>query len=366
MIISKILGFNFSPSVNNTQQNNNRTNFGLKMVSPLAHDTVSFGATKKNVTNEDKKEGVNLQTAMEIHDEALEMQPKVRIFANKIWGKYLVTDMNPRNPIEKICDRCKSPLSIREKSRGRHLNNKKEVFEKMTDLNGMKLVMRDANKKTVDKMLMELITPIKKGEVELIEIENKRPMVVKGKKGADLTKYDYASEDVLDLIAQTQNRKNNTIKRSIGKEVRVDMNDFTESNYTAIHMLLRLRGEKRPFELTLMGTDVNQFKDLDDKLFKIVNNKDVEDKYAPIKKLVKPLTEDGNQEQLEMFNKYRADAFLFQRTKAPSSYSLKKRPVHFLPLSDDLDPRLDLTELYKLMVRCDAKTEAESKKLQGK
>lgn len=362
MNISKILSFNAFPSVNNTQQNNNnRTNFGLKMASPLAHDTVSFGATKKNVTDEDKKYGVNLKTAMEVHDEASVMQPKVSEFANKIWGKYLVTTMNSQNPIQKICDRCKSPLSIKEKSQCRHYNSKKEIFEKMTDLNGVKLVMRDASKHTVDKILMELVTPIKKGDVELIEIENKRPMIVKGKKKAELEKYDYASFEVLNELAKLQNEKNKTIKKCQNKEVRVDMNDFTETNYTAIHMLLRLKGEKRPFELTIMGADVSQLKDLDDKLFKILGKKDIDDKYAPIKKLVKPLTEDGNQELLEKFNQYRADAFLFQRNKAPSSYSLLKRPVHFLPLSEDLDPRLDLTELYKLMLRCDAKAEASKK-----
>ena len=353
MNISKIFNFNAFPNINNNPQNNNRTNFGLKMSSPLAHDTVSFGATKKIVTNEDKKEGVNLKTAMEIHDEALFMQPKVREFANKTWGKYLVTQMSPQNPVEKICDRCKSPLSIKEKSQTRHLKSKKEIFENMTDLNGMKLVMRDASKESVDKMLMQLVAPIKKGEIELIEIENKRPIVTKNKKGAEARKYDYASYDVLQLLAKTQNDKNNTTVRRKGKEVRVDMDDFTDMNYSAIHMLLRLRGEKRPFELTIMGTDVNQLKDLDDKLFKILNNKEVEDRYEPIKKIVKPLTEDGNQELLEKFNKYRGEAFLFQRNKAPSSFILHERSPHFLPMSEDLDPRLDLTELYNLMVECD-------------
>lgn len=361
MNISKILNFNAFPSVNNNQQNNNnRTNFGLKMSSPLAHDTVSFGATKKILSNEDKKYGVSLQNAKDIHEEALLMQPKVREFASKTWGKYLVTQMNPMNPIQKICDRCKSPLSIKEKSETRHLDSKKEIFEKMTDLNGMKIVMRDANKNVVDKMLLELVEPIKKGEVELIEIENKRPIVTKKDKGEKGRRFDYASVDVLYDLAKTQNDKNNSIVRNKGKEVKVDLDDFTEMNYSAIHMLLRLRGEKRPFELTIMGSDVNQLKDLDDKLFKILNGKDVDDKYEPIKKIVKPLTEDGNQDLLEKFNNYRADAFLFQRNKAPSSFAYSDRPVHFLPMSEDLDPRLDLTELYNLMLKCDAK--ANSKK----
>lgn len=362
MNISKIMNFGVSNIVNDRQANNNQSRFGLRMTAPLAHDTVSFGATKKNITNEDKKNGVNLKTAREIHDEASVMQPSVREFVNNVFGKYLVTPMNPQNAIIKICDRCKSPLSIQEKSQGRHLNSKKEVFEKMTDLNGAKLVMRVDDKKTIDKVLMELAAPIKKGDVELLEIENKRPSIVKGKKGDELQKYDYATETVLEDLAQVQNDKNDTTKRNRGKRVHIDMNDFTETNYTAIHMLLKLRGEERPFELTLMGADVSLLKDLDDKLFKILGNKDVEDKYEPIKKLVKPLTDDGNQELLDKFNKYRADAFIFQRNRAASSYALQKRPVHFLPLSEDLDPRLDLTELYKLMLRCDAKAEAESKK----
>lgn len=354
MNISALLGLN-ATTVNANRQNSNniRTNFGLKMASPLACDTVSFGATKKMLSEEDKTCGVNYQTAIQIHEEAFEMQPKVREFANKTWGKYLVTQMNQQNPILKICDRCKSPLSIKEKSETRHLDNKKIIFEKMTDLNGMKIVMRDASKPTVDKIVQELIQPIKKGEVELIEIENKRPIATKNKKGAEARKYDYASVDVLEDLAQIQNDKNNSTKRNHGKTVRVDLDDFTDMNYSAIHMLLKLKGEKRPFELTIMGSDVNQLKDLDDKLFKILNGKDVDDKYEPIKSLVAPLREDGNQDLLEKFNNYRADAFLFQRNKAASSFAFQDRPVHFLPLSEDLDPRLDLTELYNLMKECD-------------
>ena len=124
-------------------------------------------------------------------------------------------------------------------------------------------------------------------------------------------------------------------------------------------MLLKLKGEKRPFEFTIMGADVSQLKDLDDKLFKILNGKDIDDKYAPIKKLVKPLTEDGNQDSLEKFNKYRGDAMIFQRMRAPSSYSLQNKNIHFLPMMEDLDPKLDLNELYKLMQRCDAKANSQ-------
>ena len=35
---------------------------------------------------EDKKYGVNLKTAMEVHDEASVMQPKVNEFVNKLGG----------------------------------------------------------------------------------------------------------------------------------------------------------------------------------------------------------------------------------------------------------------------------------------
>ncbi len=361
MNIAKLLNIN-TPNINynnNNQTNIRQTNFGLKMSAPLSCDTVSFGATKKNITNEDKKSGVNLKTAREVHDVADEMQPKVRDFANKTWGKYLVTQMNPQNPILKICDRCKSPLSIKEKSQGRHFESSKEILEKMTDLNGMKLVMRDASKPTIDKMLLKLVEPIKKGEIELIEIENKRPACTKKDKGAKGRRFDYASPEVLFELADIQNKKNDTKAKTKGKEVRVDLDDFTEVNYSAIHMLLKLKGEKRPFEFTIMGADVSQLKDLDDKLFKILNGKDIDDKYAPIKKLVKPLTEDGNQDSLEKFNKYRGDAMIFQRMRAPSSYSLQNKNIHFLPMMEDLDPKLDLNELYKLMQRCDAKANSQ-------
>ncbi len=62
----------------------------------------------------------------------------------------------------------------------------------MTDINGVKIVMRNTSVEAVDKILSELKYPIINGDVELLEIENKRPMAVKGLKGKELTKYDYA------------------------------------------------------------------------------------------------------------------------------------------------------------------------------
>lgn len=359
MNIAKIINFS-SFTTNNIQPKNSNynTKFGLKMSAPLSCDTVSFGATRKELTEEDKTNGVNLSTAAQAREIALPMQAKARAFADKLWGKYLVTEMNPLNPVLKICDRCKSALSIKEKSQSRDFRTRQEVLEKMTDINGVKIVMRDSRMENVDKILGELRAPIMSGEIELLEIENKRPMAVKGLKGKELTKYDYASEALLNELAELQNAKNDTKQKTKGKKVRVDMDDFTEINYCAVHMLLRLKGEKRPFELTLMGSNISELKDLDDKLFKILKGKEVDPAYEPIKKLVKPLTQDGNQESLEKFNNYRAEAMLFQRKKAASSFAWKNNGTpYFLPMSEDLDPRLDLNELYKLMLRCDKAAE---------
>ena len=75
----------------------------------------------------------------------------------------------------------------------------------MTDLNGGKIVLRDTDKKTVDGVLDRLIPAIKSNSVELLEIENKRPKVVKGLPETEACKYDYASINMLKKLTEIQN-----------------------------------------------------------------------------------------------------------------------------------------------------------------
>lgn len=358
MNISQIMGFRFTPEQKiNKKTNQPESKFGLKMQSPITQDTVSFGATEKMLTS--RSYGISLGVARAVSKSAEPMQVKVRKFLNDTFGDLLVTELNPMNPIYAIKDRIKTPGSIVEKSATRQLNSKSEVLDFMTDLNGAKIVMRDARKKVVEKILTRLIKPIEKGEIELLEIENKRPIVTRTLKRNKKEQYDYAGIDLLESLQRLQEDKwaKSDIKEK--RLVRFDMNDYTKINYTAIHFLFRLPGENRPFELMLMGKDVNSLKHLDDLLFKILNNKNVDKKYKPLVDIVSKLKESGNKTILDKFNQYRGEAFLFQRDKEPNTFAYNSDFDYFLPLRQNIPPIYDLNNLNRIMHEC----ENSSKKL---
>lgn len=267
MNIPQIMGLRLMSPFTEQKQQRRTSSFGLTMAQPLLKDTVSFGATAKMLTS--RKDGVSLKAAREVYAITETMQPKIQKFLNELFGDLQVTQFKPQNPIYKISDRAKTPESIREKSATRQWNCRAEILDFMTDLNGAKIVMRDGSKKSVEKVLSRFIEPIKKGKIELIEIENKRPKVTQKLSNSKKSQYDYASIDFLEQLQRIQEDKWASMKLKEKRKVRTDMFDFTEVNYPAIHFLFKLPGEERPFELMIMGKNVNAYKDLDDKLFKI-------------------------------------------------------------------------------------------------
>lgn len=362
MNIPQVIGLRFtSPFQQNRQQQNNITSssFGLIMAAPLSKDTVSFQATAKTLGS--RKLGVSLQVAKAINEEAQPMQDRLRKYLSGLFGDLVATDLKPNNPIYAIKDRAKSPGSIVEKSCTRQWNCKDEVLDYMTDLNGAKIVMKDGSKKAVEKVLRRFFGEIENGNVELLEIENKRPIITENYKRQKKTQFDYASTDFLEDMQRTQEDKWDTMNLKERRLVRVDLNDLTDVNYMAIHFLFRLPGEARPFELTILGKNVNTLKDLDDLLFKILGNKNVAKKYKPIVDIVKPLKEKGNEDLLETFNQYRRDAFIFQREKQPTTFADDDLDF-FLPLKYNLPARFDLNNLYRIMKECDEKAEAKTVK----
>lgn len=358
MNITQVTGLRFIAPVFSQNKQYNNVNYGISMKQPLAKDTVSFSGTPKMLSS--RSEGVSLKVATAVSKAAEPMQEKIKVYLNDLLGDLKVTDLKPNNPILKICDRVKSPGSIVEKSATRQYNCKAEILDFMTDLNGAKIVMRDGRKKAVQKVLSRFIPEIEKGEIELLEIENKRPIVTKKLKRTDKEKYDYASIDFLEKMQRVQEETWENLDLKERPTVSFNMNDFTELNYSAIHFLFKLRGEPRPFELTILGKDVNELKDLDDKLFKILNNKNVDKKYKPLVDIVAPLKEPANKIYLGRFNQYRSEAFLFQKEREPNTFLHRSgTPSYFLPLSSNLPPELDLNNLNRIMLECDLK---ESKK----
>ena len=233
-----------------------------------------------------------------------------------------------------------------------------EIVKHMTDLIGAKLVLRDSNKAKVDAVLDRFIPLIKSGKLELLEIENKRPIEIKGLEGSQAAQYDYASLEFLKKMTQIQN----DIWKKGGKKQKVKTrleDDFTDANYCAIHFLFRLPG-KTPatFELQVLGNNVNEAKHIDDIVWKKLNGKNSADSNPDFDKLFEPFVnkkffaEEPNAKEIvdeakAKFNKYRSEVFLVQRKKDPLPFSKRKKTEVFSPLMYKLFPS-DIEIKYKL------------------
>lgn len=261
--------------------------FGLKMSAPLGKDMVSFGAAAHaSKFLESRAGGVSRATAKKIHNIAADAQPEIEKFMRGIFEDLIVTAEKPCNLIAYIKGRPKSASSIEEKSKVIDETTIRGVLQKMTDLNAMKIVLtasgsQNDNRKNVHKVLERLFDAVNKGLIILEEVEVKRPKAAEKLKGKNAARWDYEDPDKLEaFVAQAE--------KSMGKSVRFPEPDSTPANYSAIHFLFRLPGQKRVFELQLMGYNVAEFKDLDDIIYKILDNKNVADKYEPLVQKLKP------------------------------------------------------------------------------
>ena len=340
------MGFRLAAPNYETTKQNNINKFGLRMSSPLQADTVSFTGTPKLAN---KQWEISKEAARTVRRKLTSSAQKVENFMQNSFGDLVANEKYPKNPLSEIGFRLKSIDSIAEKTGSRQWSSIEEVLKEMTDLIGAKLVFRDATRNKVDAVLDRFIPLIKSRKVELLEVENKRPIIVKNLPEYQASEFDYASIDFLNKMISIQNDvwKKGGNKQRVKK--RLD-DDFTKANYCATHFLFRLPG-KTPvtFELQVLGNNVNEAKHIDDIVYKKLDGKNSSESNPEFDKLFEPLTnkkffiKEPNAKEIvenakEKFEKYRGEVFIFQRRKEPLPYH-KKKPVElFLPLPYKLFP----------------------------
>lgn len=354
MNIQKISSFipKFAAADNSSNNKGIVTNFGVKITSPLQYDTVSFKSTNKVAA---KAMEVNRETALRIHRRLIPQAQEAFSYIDNLFGDLVVSTKEPKNPILKIAKRLKSVDSIKEKTGSRNWVKTEEILavDGMTDLIGMKFELRDSNKSVVDSVLGRFIPEIKAGRSEILEIECKRPGVVKGKEEHEANKYDYANMSMLKKLVSTQNEswKKGGRKQKISPNIPID---YTPANYCATHFLIRIPGKKPiVFELQVMGDNMNKGKHVDDPVYKELAGKEPKGVTKDFKKLFEPLTNprffeaEGEERAKEIvenakstFKKYRGEVMLYQREKADMPYTGKKgrHKEMFLPIPYKLFP----------------------------
>lgn len=402
MQIQSINYFNQKFQKSDNIQKQNMQHFGLKMQEPLKHDVVSFGVqTPKNIINPKQlAEKVPTRELQKVVNLAETESKKVKTYLETTFGDMKYSLSNQNVVIEDIQVRSKSLESLLEKIRTLGLGGIKteDIPKNIFDLCGARFVMYNTTTNACNGVIGRFECEVEKGNLILEEIEVKRPAIVKKYKPNSKARaqYDYGDVKALQSLYDT------SIHKNPNQFVKLDLDDVSkESNYMAIHLRFRLKNGVLPFELQIMGSDVADYKELDDILYKLLGNKSVNKKYKPIKDIITNLnlydenfsnqkesltnlikalkkapsksTEDlikikDFEDQLEKmgdspvekFNKYRADAFIFQREREPQNYINCYRNRAQLPRSKyvftnnpELNAKLDLEELYILMKQCD-------------
>ena len=355
---SVMLISSFIPQLNNTAINT-RQNQSLPVrnysnLAPLKQDTVSFGATVKK--KQPNAHGINLITAKKLCEEAKDSNKYLNWQLNKILGDMVRPESGQGSfskPIEAIRCRLKDPKSVVEKSATRKWYSADEVKQKMTDIAGARIVMADTSVEAVDSVLERLTEAVKNNQLRILEIENYRPEPEVDKFDNIIKKYDYSSTKALKDLKQACDNQGKVIKKT---------DEDMPSGYMAIHMLVQLPNGFTG-EIQLMGVDVERFKDVEDICFKIKNGKHVDKKYAPLEKMLKPLTNDDDEILQSGYQEYTRRAYMAQRDIEVVKHRGKKTP-EFLHIPEDLDyipQKLDFNNIAKEIQNCDliAKLNAE-------
>lgn len=391
--------FNTTPLMSRAGLNNSQ--YGIRMSQPLGVDTVSFqgkmpkisvrdaaanarkearalrdaklvaeskktpdkaGPTKKNLSGEERKQGVSISTARQIREMILKPQKQIDNFMERIFGDLVITESEPKNPILKMSGRAKSDVSIMEKSSTRDWNSISEILENMTDLNGRKIVFNHkTGKQEAETVLDRLIPLIRTKQLELKEIEMQRPGAVKGKGKKEQEEYDYASKVFLDKLEDVQEEVINGLETNPDKIKLIDrpLPRYTKGNYCALHLLMQINEKgSRPFELQIMGARMSDGKAFDDKRFKFFDGKQLDKMYAPLMDLWSRLLPKENAEAKERFLQYCKDANILLREDEIQEFKTQRHINKSTGLfktvrTYDLPPEYDLNYQYELMRKCE-------------
>ena len=317
-------------------------------LAPLACDTVSFGVGEKVLTGKrmNKQVGLNINKALEKPFEIFERK------LYEIFGDLIASAEHPDRPLLMIKTRIKSPESIAEKGGARGCRNVKELTEKIQDLMGGRLVLRDTSKEVMNEIISRLETAVNRGVFNIDEIEN------------------YFAEPRLAYVTAKQLEPLvKTIEKKIGT-IRV-VHERHPVGYTATHYTIRMpkTADDAYAELQIVGYDVDLLKDpVEDLLHKVSCNKAIQKKYHPLMKYLTPL--QGEDTVLKNAHReHTRQAYIHQRRRKKVSFEecQTKEIPDFLDIPWYLPQELDFKFLYreamKILEAEKQKTIKNSKKL---
>lgn len=280
---------------------------------------------------------VNYELAKKVYAEAEPVFDYFKKTINKYFAP-LVSDLsNSDLPLafgnEGIVIGMKKAASICEKTASKDLRTKSEIKKEMSDIIRGRLVLRDASPQSIEAVMKKLTEAVKKGDLEIFEIENYRLE----------PKYSYIPNKFLNPFEKLcRSKKPNDFRRT---------DKSIPSGYTAVHLSVRLPDGFRG-EIQIMGADVQMVKELEDFMYKVKNKKALLPKYRPIEERLAPLSDVENTALQLATNAHTQEQYLAARLKEPK-HTKSSRGAKFLPAPNYLDKRFDFNELYRMKIECD-------------
>ena len=315
-------------------------------LAPLQKDTVSFGATKKEIWNEDQNDkniyGINEKDAQKIQKEAIAPTHYLNIKLNEILGDLVMPTKDSdisKYPIQEIRPRIKDAYSIVEKSKTRKWNSKEEVIANMTDIAGARIIMADTTKEKVDMVIDRITNAVEKNQIKILEIENYRPDPIENENGEIIKTYDYPSSASLKRLKLACDEANNSSIRKVDEDI--------PSGYMAVHMLIQLPNGFTG-EIQLLGNEVERLKDVEDMAFKVKNGKHLI-QHPNVENKIKALANRDDVILRKEYNKYTREAYIYQREKELQRRKRGKGNTDnkFLEIPAFLPKYLDFNEIEK-------------------
>ncbi len=260
------------------------------------------------------------------------------------------------HPVFSLEFRTKSANSIREKASQKYLHTKEGVVSNLHDLVGARIIMGNAQKGCIDKVIDQIIECVRDRKLKIIEVENHIPTD---------KKYQYVSQTKLRKLAQ--------LSSDLYGIIVPERITRRENGYMGVHLMLAFP-DGLFGEIQILGYDVALFKELEDIPYKILQGKSTKKKYAEIARVLSPmlpigedLTSADNIERAKLkkeFIAYTTAAYKYEREKPTAYLSIDTVP-HFLSIDEfskmykrklHLTPDMDFNNLYKLKMAADYKT----------
>ncbi len=257
----------------------------------------------------------------------------------------LMQNISDQKPVLALTSRKKSAKSLAEKMGHMKLTSKRDAFENIHDIVGVRILVSNSDRKSGEYVADRLLKAVKDGWIKISEIEIYRnPALFPD------DKYDYIREKRLDEIAAESKKKAKEFKYVTRK---------TDFGYSAVHFGVDLPNGIKG-EIQVISPKVAAFKEIEDICYKGLSGKGLPTGYGRLKPAFDKIDPEVDIEAYEEFAAYTRQAYAQERKKRSKD---KGSAFLSIPEGSKIPPRLDFNNIAKMRLALeDSRREKEAQK----